>query len=327
MHEVSMSRRKLRRPLARLLLAAPALPLLGCGVPVSSCPPGDNPPSKVNQTFRIADLRLADGGTPEPGTSCQELCALVSPTTAQEPCSLQNGDGGTPETVTCTVLFLCEGRRPEGLRSDGSVDGRVSALGALFASMAHLEAASVPAFERLARELEAQGAPARLVREARRAARDEVRHARAMGTLAERHGAPVPPVEVEPFQPRSLERLALENAVEGCVRETFGALLAGWQARCAGDTRVRQSLAHIAPDELRHAELSWEIDAWALSRLDAAARRRIQEARHEALRTLQREVEESAEQADFVRLAGLPSREEARKLVQGLAAWVIAAEA
>jgi hypothetical protein len=148
-----------------------------------------------------------------------------------------------------------------------------------------------------------------------------------MGTLAERHGALVPPVEVEPFQPRSLERLALENAVEGCVRETFGALLAGWQARSAGDAQVRQSLAHIAPDELRHAELSWEIDAWALSRLDEAARRRIQEARREALRTLQREVEQSAEQADFIQLAGLPSREDARKLVQGLAEWVLTAEA
>ncbi|WP_257457009.1 hypothetical protein [Archangium lipolyticum] len=326
-----MSRRMLRRTLARLLLAAPTLPLLGCNLYESSCGPageGSGQPSKGNQTFRIAEIQLADGGTPAPGASCEELCVAVAPQdNPPGPCSLQNGDGGTPEMVTCTVTFLCEGRRPEGLLSDGSVDGRVSALGALFASMAHLEAASVPAFERLARELEAQGAPARLVRAARRAAADEVRHARAMGTLAERHGAPVPAVEVEPFQPRSLERLALENAVEGCVRETFGALLAGWQARCAGDARVRQSLAHIAPDELRHAELSWEIDAWVLSRLDEAARRRIHEARREALRTLQREVEESVEQEELVRLAGLPSREDARKLVQGLSEWVISAEA
>jgi hypothetical protein len=46
--------------------------------------------------------------------------------------------------------------------------------------MAQLEAASIVAFDRLARELDAHGAPAELVAEARRAKTDEVRHARTL---------------------------------------------------------------------------------------------------------------------------------------------------
>ena len=52
---------------------------------------------------------------------------------------------------------------------------------------------------------------------------------------------------------RELEAIAIENAVEGCVRESFGALLATWQAKTAGDARVRAAMKRIARDETRHA--------------------------------------------------------------------------
>jgi hypothetical protein len=318
-----MSRKLLRRTFTRLLLAAPVLPLTGCliGPVYPSCGPADGG-GQGDQTFRIADLRLADGGTPSSSASCQELCEATGISVPNGPCGVHASDGGQPDSVTCRVYYLCEGRRPEGLLSDGTVEGRVSGLGALFARMAHLEAASVPAFERLAEELAALGAPARLVRAARRSAAEEVRHAQAMGTLALRHGAPLPPVVLGPPRPRSLAALALENAVEGCVREMFGALLAGWQARTAQDAEVRHTLARIAPDELRHAELSWALDAWAQRHLSAAEREQLLAARDEALRTLLREVEESTPDEEAVRLAGLPSREDARELVRGLAELV-----
>lgn len=309
-----MSRRKLRRTLSRLLLLAPVTTVgAGCWSSTSGCEGG----SVVPQTFRIEDLRLADGGTPSSSASCEELCALVN---GAAPCELVRSDGSTtPDRVTCQVEFLCEGRRPEGLRSDGVVAGRVPLLGALFARMAHLEAASVPAFERLAKELAAHGAPERLVRAARRSAAEEVRHARRMESLAVRHGASLPCVDVAPFAPRSLEALALENAVEGCVRETFGALLAGWQARSAEDADVREALGAIAPDELRHAELSWAIHAWALGRLSPEARARVESAREEAWRALERDAEGSALPEDVARRAGLPSPELARRLARELA--------
>ncbi len=325
---MTTTRRKLRRTLARLLLLAPALPLAGCG-PVSSCDPaGGGSGGQTDQRASVPErFQFPDGRTVTADTTCEQLCNALTSHSPGEPCSVSARDSANvPTEVTCRVLFLCEGRRPEGLLSDGTVEGRLSTLGAFFARVFHLEAASVPAFERLAEELEAHGAPERLVRAARIAAEDEVRHARAMELLARRHGAPLPEVRVEPFRPRSLEALALENAIEGCVRETYGAMLSGWQARTAGDAEVRHVMGPIAEEELRHAELSWALDAWAARRLDAEARARIREARREALRTLEREVEEQVTPEELIQVAGLPSREAARQLLRGLAELVLDAE-
>ncbi|RKH13546.1 hypothetical protein D7V97_05495 [Corallococcus sp. CA053C] len=311
---VFMSRRKLRRAFSRLLLLAPVSTL---GMACSStwgCESG----SPQQETRPIANIPLSDGGTATADMPCEELCALVGGTT---PCSLHRTSEALPEPdeVSCEMRYLCEGRRPEGLCSDGAVAGGAPELGALFAKMAHLEAASVPAFERLADELSAHGAPERLVRAARRSAGEEVRHARVMEALAVRHGAAMPELTVAPFQHRSLEALALENAVEGCVRETFGALLAQWQARCAEDAAVRESLGTIAPDELRHAELSWAIDAWALGRLSSEARARVEAARSEAWLALERDAEASLLPGAVARTSGLPSAQVARRLVRELA--------
>jgi hypothetical protein len=141
-------------------------------------------------------------------------------------------DGST--TITATEILkkgdpnCAIGRRPAGLLvAQAPVR---EGLGALFARIARLEAASVPAFERLEEELRAFGAPAALLAGCRRAARDEIRHARTMTALARRHGAePEVPV-LSAIAPRDLETIARENAVEGCVRETYGALVATHQA-------------------------------------------------------------------------------------------------
>jgi hypothetical protein len=224
--------------------------------------------------------------------------------------------------VVCTY-FTCnnDGRRPEGLQEPllGEAD---SLLGALHAHVAWLEAASVPAFLRLADELSAHGAPEVLVKAARRSAADEVRHTRAMQSLAQRHGARMPEVDIHPFQPRSMEAMLTENAIEGCVRETFGALVTAWQARTAGDAEVRRALSPISRDELRHAELAWAIDAWASECLTPSKRDRVLQARREALRTLEQEVRSQIPPEQLVREAGLPSREQALSLLHGLAVLV-----
>jgi hypothetical protein len=56
--------------------------------------------------------------------------------------------------------------------------------------------------------------------------------------MQRRHDAPMPAVESAPFSPRSLEAMVLENARERCVRETYGAVVVGWQARTARDGQV-----------------------------------------------------------------------------------------
>jgi hypothetical protein len=171
--------------------------------------------------------------------------------------------------------------------------------------MAHLEAASITSFRRLGRELRAHGAPARLIRDARRAAVDEARHARIMRSFAARHGCKPTPVRVRRLPARTVEAIAKENATEGCVRETFGALVASWQARTAGDRPFADAMSRIAADETRHAELSWAVDGFLRSKLSTAATERVRRAQKAVVERLASEVEEAPSE-QLVELLGLP---------------------
>jgi hypothetical protein len=111
--------------------------------------------------------------------------------------------------------------------------------------------------------------------------------------------------------------VAVENVVEGCVRETFGALLASWQAQHATEPAVRTAMKRIAVDETRHAALAWAIDAWMRERLDEPARRRVERSRRAAARTLLRDLRQELP-AGARRRAGLPSARQARVLASAL---------
>jgi len=218
----------------------------------------------------------------------------------------------------------CIGRRPAGLvrqRARGA-----TRTGAYLASVAHLEAASVDAFEMLAEELAHHGAPRSLVVRAGVARRDEIRHARVMKRLAMRHGGVARPPVVKHSSPRALEAIALENAAEGCVRETFGALVGMWQARAAKDPAIRRAMRRIAEDEARHAELAWAVDAWILPQLDEAARARVENARMEALEAVLEEAR-AGNDPELVAALGLPDQASGERLaahfveaIRGLAA-------
>ena len=195
-------------------------------------------------------------------------------------------DGGLLIDLNCYYATSCSGgRRPEGLAPLD--DAAPQSMGAWFARQAHLEAASVLAFRRLARELRALGAPEHLVTRASQAAREEVRHARMMRTFADRHGAPPIAVHVEPEQTRTLLDLALENMREGCVGETFGAALADWQAMHAAHPDLRSASEAIHDDEAGHAELAWELDAWIQPRLSESERERVRIERERAIEALE----------------------------------------
>jgi hypothetical protein len=195
-------------------------------------------------------------------------------------------------------------------------------VGRYLAESAYLEAASIEAFEILARELAALGAPRGLVRAARAAARDEARHARSMDDLARGYRARSPRPRAASLRPlRSLEEVARENAVEGCVRETYGALLAHHQAAHAGDPAVRAAMRVIAREETRHAALAWRVARWARARLDAEARARIDESRRQAVAELRRALK-VAPAAPVARACGLPDPPKALRLASSLAhAW------
>jgi hypothetical protein len=227
-----------------------------------------------------------------PDAGCEVVCNYV----AGGECGASNGcywgsleccgftsNSYGPEVVCIGQRFCGAGRRPPSLLPSKSPIG-CGPLGAYFAEAARLEKASVAAFRQLSSDLSQHGAPSELVGEARRFARDEVRHARAMGALAGRYGASPVPVRLGDSPGfRSLEEIAIENEVEGCVREAYGALVALWRSLSARDRQVASVLASIAEDECRHATLARKIAAWTNDLLTEAARGRVARARALAL--------------------------------------------
>jgi len=302
-------------------------PGLACAVASGSGDASDNPNSPPCCFVTFALIGPADACKPAPdGFLSNEQCTSLCPSNPWGRGgggSCQVSSSATPNavgTLRCSY-FNCPncqaGRRPEGLLPP--LPCAPSEVASVLAKMAWLEAASIPAFERLVRELEAQSAPAELSDAAKRAARDEVRHALAVTALAEEAGARVPEVRVAPFNPRSLEAIATENAVEGCVRETFGAAVAAVQAKRAHNPRVLATMKRVARDEARHAQLSWAVADWIDCKLDADARRRVREARESAWDELLQGA--SIEPCAAVsRELGMPSAAEARAMALSLRA-------
>jgi hypothetical protein len=200
------------------------------------------------------------------------------------------------------------GRRPEGFVERSLGDSLRDAL----ARAAHHEAESVRAFRRFARELAAYGAPAELVDAARAAAEDEIRHASMWVEVAASHGLAIRVDVAEDDLPlRSLEEVALDNAVEGCVFESHGAFLALYQSRHASTPALRAHFASIADDELDHAALSHACAELLEADLDAAARGRVRGAATRATREL---WETLGEPTAPQRLLGYPPGAKAKAL-------------
>jgi hypothetical protein len=186
----------------------------------------------------------------------------------------------SPATMSVTCIVQCTGRLTEGYDAPEAMRGE----GERLAAMAYLEAVSVHAFDRLERELDAHTAPPTLLRAARRARRDEVRHTAMTTRLARRRGAsPRLPEAPAPARARTLFDVALENAVEGCVRETYGAVQGLVEARTSPDATMRRAMQSIAADECRHAELAWAVHAWAMARLGDDERLAVQRAMQDAI--------------------------------------------
>ncbi len=259
----------------------------------------------------------------EPGVSCSAIDATGQPyffqgaDTPVQPCA---SGGPRPTEVRCRKGLRDDGCAIEGRRTDGlhpvEVDSFATVAG-YFANAAHLEAAAVLAFDRLAVELRGHGAPPALLGRLRRAAREERRHVEIASALARRFGAEPLGASAEPFAPRSLVDIARENVVEGVVRETFGAALALYRGEHAHDAHVRASLAEIAEDECRHAQLSWDLHAWLWESLDEAERRDVEAARLHAMSEL-RDALRMEPADELVMVAGVPRSAEALTMWSGL---------
>jgi hypothetical protein len=240
----------------------PTLMPLGCGVYFS-----DTVDSSLPDAHAYAGCFVAEG------TGC--TAGNYTP-----------GDNGLV-SIICTDCLGGGGRRPRGLARLQRVAAR-SPVGRYFAQMAHEESASVHAFHRMKQELLSFGAPASLVLAASRAQREEVRHASLMSKHARAFGGVGRTARTKKARRRSLEAMAIENVVEGCVNETFGALLMTWQAQHASSKDLRDTFSKIANDEVGHAALSRSVATWAESQLDARAKIRVKRALARAIAKLQR---------------------------------------
>jgi hypothetical protein len=175
----------------------------------------------------------------------------------------------------------------------------------------------VLAFEVLADELAAHAAPPQLIALARRFARDEARHTADVTALAQRFGGAVAAPIVVRQPVRTLEAIALENAVEGCVRETYGALFGAYQSEVASDPSVAACMGAIAGDEAQHASLSHALHAWLMPRLSPDAQARVLAAQREALIALRGEAMQMGDDS-LHDVAGVPRPEAALRLLDSL---------
>lgn len=318
---------ELRRILQSIVMIG--LPLAGCTddpIEVSGDGPFEPVEEECGETY---DRTLTLTSPAEPALQfriegcrvdvdkCMELCSDAARRAeiwhSLDACDVEFEGDTTRLAISYTVFCGEEGRRPAGLvpaQPDAS-----SPIGAWLAQAAWLEDASVYAFAHLAAELTAHGAPLHLARAAVIAARDEVRHLELMTRLALRYGTR--PVRAEVALPavRSLEELAAENATEGCVRETMGAVMALFQSQHALDPEARAVFAVIARDEARHAALAWAVDAWVMPLLSDEARARVLQARAQGAATLAVEYAASSPDPRVARALGLPVEDFAQTLV------------
>jgi hypothetical protein len=259
---------------------------------------------------------------------CEELCNVsgdiisceIDTDAGTAPSCSGTENSSTAVTISCLSLetALCEGRRDAG-RTRRAVGMGPTPLGAWLARATHTEAASVLAFCRLRRELAAHGAPRELCRRALHAAAEEVQHARSMARLAVAHGGRTRHIRYETANGiRSLLHVAQENAVEGCVNETFAALMAVHQASAAADEPLRNVLQKIAREEVRHAELAWDIHAWALSQLTRSESRRVERSLAEAAERLVSSSAIADGDDTTLRELGLPDPARKRRLAKAL---------
>jgi rubrerythrin len=291
-----------------LIYAAPSKYAVACKMSA-----GDAPPQAEMQAFvKAGNPNLMIGLNPAPGCRSEAEAFRVVFSVAQ--------DGTTAELSSSSLWkgpTACEGRVPDAIelaQASHVMESSCTNEGEYFARMAYFEEAAVHAFAILLDELDDLPSEIRSGLEAARA--DEVRHARMLRRLARKNGSEPATPRIERQERRSLEAIAIENAVEGCVRETYGAVVGFHQAASAEDPAFRTVMTRIAEDEARHADVSWKLASWLESKLDDDANARVRAARERAVRLLERQLQ--TEPALAKRL-GLPTIDQALAIHAALA--------
>lgn len=258
--------------------------------PVDSAPVDSGPCSPIPDNSSCNEkvtypcgLPFVPASSPPSNEECKRLCAPID--FSFEPSFIYcNTAGSSTGSVIVYCASCAVGRKPADLIDGDELPcADEDPIGTALAEMARVEAASVHAFRRLEQSLAGLGAAPELRARARRAARDEIAHARSAARLAKKRGAKPRPVRLAPAAAPSTFELALENAVEGCVHETLGVAYLEHQRLHASDPELRAHAAAIYDDELDHAALSWDLVAFFDRHLDDTERAELRRAANRAL--------------------------------------------
>lgn len=232
---------------------------------------------------------------------CSSLCSPVNNASVAGFCM----PGPSAQSVRCGACGV--GRFTEGLGLDACDRDDADTFAGWLARGAGAEHIAAIAFARLADELAAMGAPEALVREARESAAHEHEHCDVMRAFARAEGVEPTLVSDPQWTARSLADIAIENAGEGCVRETLGAVVMAWQAEHAESPALRAALAKIAREEWSHSVWSWSLDQWARSVLDADTIAAMDRARDAAIAELRASMATNDPTPTLAQRAGMPS--------------------
>lgn len=142
--------------------------------------------------------------------------------------------------------------------------------GGYFATLAQEEATAVFAFEELLAHLRVWDAPIQLQKWCAQIIQDEQRHALMMSGLAYRNGQDSAVVHFPKSNRVSLKEMAKHNALTGCIGETWSAIELMYQSEQA--PKYNAVFKRIAQDETTHAEFSWALHDWLMSKLSDTER-------------------------------------------------------
>ena len=212
-------------------------------------------------------------------------------------------------TISCQGVSSwgeCKGGRRPLQHREPLIEG-THRLANQLAAMAHMEHASITAFQELARQLKQHHAPTHFVERCLEAAEDERQHEKMLSQLASSAGGRFVTTEEHSCEHATLYEIALHNAVEGCINEAWAACLAVHQGFYAQKPLLRRIFQKIGHDEIRHAQLAWDLHEWLLTQLSPEQGHQIQQAQQQALASVQ--VQSEAPANNLLRLLGCPDKE------------------
>ena len=153
--------------------------------------------------------------------------------------------------------------------------------GGYFARLAQEEATAVFAFGELLEHLNRWEAPESLQDWCGQIIDEEQTHALMMSGLAHRNGQKSACIQFPSVNQVSMKEMAIHNALTGCIGETWSAVLLRYQSEHA--PKYNGVFKRIAKDETSHAEFSWVLHEWLMSKLSEDEQTEVLESMKELL--------------------------------------------